>query len=77
MPTSMITTAFHPVKVDLLGVDSRRAREALSWEPTKSFEELAWKMVETDLNDLGGEIKNENLCHSLAFRGKIIGREEN
>jgi len=59
--------AFNPVKVDLLVVDSRRAREALSWEPTKSFEELAWMTVEADLNGLVGEINNENLWHILAF----------
>jgi len=41
---------FHPVRVDLLVVDSRRAREALSWETRKSFEELALMMVEADLN---------------------------
>jgi len=59
--------AFNPVKVDLLVVDSRSVSEVLSWESAKSFEELAWMMAEADLNDLGGEIKNENLWHSLAF----------
>ncbi len=59
--------AFHPVKVDLLVVDSRSVSEVLSWALIKSFEELAWMMAEADLNDLAGKIKNENLWHSLAF----------
>jgi GDPmannose 4,6-dehydratase len=44
-----------PADVDLLVSDPRRARSALGWEPTVSFEELVVMMVEADLQRLQAE----------------------
>jgi len=40
---------YRPAEVDLLVSDARKARQALDWEPTVSFEELVKMMVDADL----------------------------
>ena len=44
-----------PAEVDLLVGDPAKARQALGWEPTVSFEELVVMMVEADLRRLQAE----------------------
>ena len=44
-----------PAEVDLLVGDPTKARRALGWEPTVSFEELVAMMVEADLRRLQAE----------------------
>ena len=44
-----------PAEVDLLVGDPAKARKALGWEPTVSFEELVVMMVEADLRRLQAE----------------------
>jgi len=41
-----------PAEVDLLQADPRRAREALGWQPTVTFEGLVRMMVDADLQRL-------------------------
>jgi GDPmannose 4,6-dehydratase len=41
-----------PAEVDVLQADPRRAREALGWTPTVSFEGLVRMMVDADLERL-------------------------
>jgi GDPmannose 4,6-dehydratase len=41
---------FRPAEVDLLIGDSRKARTALGWAPTISFEQLVTMMVDADLS---------------------------
>ena len=40
---------YRPAEVDLLIGDSTKAREALGWEPTTSFDELITMMVDADV----------------------------
>ncbi len=40
---------YRPAEVDLLIGDSTKAREALGWEPTTSFEDLITNMVDADI----------------------------
>jgi len=44
-----------PAEVDLLIGDASKAREALGWEPTVSFEEMVATMVESDIELLREE----------------------
>jgi GDPmannose 4,6-dehydratase len=44
---------YRPSEVDLLVGDSTRARQALGWQPTYSFEELIREMVRSDLEIAG------------------------
>ena len=44
-----------PAEVDLLVGDPAKARQALGWEPSVSFEDLVVMMVEADLNRLQAE----------------------
>jgi GDPmannose 4,6-dehydratase len=41
-----------PAEVDLLVADPSKARAALKWEPTVSFEALVKLMVDADLEQL-------------------------
>jgi GDPmannose 4,6-dehydratase len=43
-----------PAEVDLLLANPAKAKDALGWEPTVSFEELVHMMVDADLERLGG-----------------------
>jgi GDPmannose 4,6-dehydratase len=47
---------YRPAEVDLLIADPGKARRALAWQPTVSFEQLVQLMVEADLKRLGGEL---------------------
>ena len=51
---------FRPTEVDSLLGDSSRAREALGWKPTVTFEELVRIMVDADRAELeaqmGGQV---------------------
>jgi GDPmannose 4,6-dehydratase len=40
---------FRPSEVDLLVGDASKAKAKLDWEPTLSFSDLVYKMVESDL----------------------------
>jgi GDPmannose 4,6-dehydratase len=42
-----------PAEVDLLIGDATKAREALGWQPSVTFEELVHLMVEADLEAIG------------------------
>jgi GDPmannose 4,6-dehydratase len=43
---------YRPAEVDLLVSDPSKARQALGWEPTVSFDELIHMMVDADLKAL-------------------------
>ncbi|MDT7780430.1 MAG: GDPmannose 4,6-dehydratase, partial [Acidobacteriota bacterium] len=45
---------YRPAEVDLLIGDSSKARRALGWEPSYSFEQLVDEMVDADLRALAG-----------------------
>ncbi len=51
-----------PAEVELLIGDSTKARQALGWEPSVTFEELVHLMVESDLEAVG--IRHGNGTHS-------------
>ena len=40
---------FRPAEVDLLIGDASKAKKILGWEPQISYEELAKRMVESDI----------------------------
>jgi len=46
---------YRPAEVDVLIADYTKAWEVLGWEPSVTFKELVWKMVDHDLG-----IKNDN-----------------
>jgi GDPmannose 4,6-dehydratase len=54
---------FRPTEVDYLLGDSTKARSALGWEPTVSFEELVKMMVREDLT----EAQRDQLCKREGF----------
>ncbi|MGH7525339.1 MAG: GDP-mannose 4,6-dehydratase [Gemmatimonadales bacterium] len=45
---------YRPAEVDLLMADSSKARRELGWSPRVSFDELVSRMVDADLERLGG-----------------------
>ena len=44
---------FRPAEVDYLLGDASKARDALGWEPTTSFDDLVTMMVDADLRAVG------------------------
>ena len=48
---------FRPAEVDYLLADASRARKALDWQPTVTFNQLVRIMVEADMLELEGRIK--------------------
>jgi len=48
---------FRPAEVDYLCADISKARNALAWEPTITFEELVQMMVEADIKELTTRLK--------------------
>jgi GDPmannose 4,6-dehydratase len=40
---------FRPAEVDLLVADSTKARTILGWQPSVTFEDLVWTMVDADV----------------------------
>jgi GDPmannose 4,6-dehydratase len=54
---------FRPTEVDQLLGDSTKARSALGWKPTVSFDELVKMMVNEDLK----EAQRDELCKSEGF----------
>ena len=53
-----------PAEVDLLIGDPTKAKEKLGWEPSVTFEELVYLMVEADLKALGLSSDNGNANHA-------------
>jgi len=45
---------YRPAEVEKLCADASKAHEVLGWEPVVSFEELVHRMVDADLETLGG-----------------------
>jgi GDPmannose 4,6-dehydratase len=50
---------FRPAEINTLRGDASKARAALGWEPTISFEEMIRKMVDADLDRVRREIADE------------------
>jgi GDPmannose 4,6-dehydratase len=48
---------YRPAEVDLLLADPSRARARLGWQPEVSFEQLARRMVDSDLDALSGHVR--------------------
>jgi GDPmannose 4,6-dehydratase len=63
---------FRPSEVDYLCADTSKARKALGWEPTVTFEELVQIMVEADMQDVEARLKggSEALQSALAAQGR-------
>jgi GDPmannose 4,6-dehydratase len=48
---------FRPAEVDFLRSDPSKARRALGWEPTVTFNQLVRIMVEADLQEVENRLK--------------------
>ena len=44
-----------PAEVEHLLGDASKAREQLGWQPTVTFEQMIQRMVDADLDALGGD----------------------
>lgn len=61
---------YRPAEVDVLLADASLARQALGWEPTVTFADLARIMVEADVAEVTSEVSTgvSPLCGELAYR---------
>ncbi len=62
-----------PAEVDLLIGDPTKARAKLGWQPTVTFEELVYLMVDADLQALGLVTLNGNAATSVLDRATLRG----
>ena len=61
-----------PAEVDLLIGDATKARQALGWEPSVTFEELVHLMVESDLEALGIPHRNGTSSDVATIRREML-----
>lgn len=66
------STLFRPAEVDQLIGDASKAHKQLGWYPKVTFEQLATMMVESDLELVASEARDESRSRIYAFSGSRV-----